>query len=178
MFTTKQGTAGARSLFESLASQLAAAIAGDAKTPFAIARDARITHQDLMQFLGGQDAVAPYSQHQKSVSIEMALSIAQGLTDPTPFTIAFGFELSPTNGTLAAGAVSTPYSVDFDHTNSVEPNYFIVSAGSLPPGLSLNSATGVLSGTPTTADSYAFTIQATDRNGKRGFRAYTLVIAP
>lgn len=177
MFTTKQGTAGARSFHASLASQLVAAIDADTKTVFEIARDAGITQSDLMQFLGGPNAVSPFSQHQKSVSLDIALSIAEGLTDKTPFTLAFGFEMSPTTSTLTAGTAGTAYTVDFNHTNSTEPNYFIVEDGALPPGLALNATTGVLSGTPSTAGDYAFTIQATDRNGKRGFRAYTLTIA-
>ena len=38
---------------------------------------------------------------------------------------------------------------------------FSVSAGSLPAGLTLNAATGVISGTPTTAATSSFTITAT-----------------
>lgn len=37
-----------------------------------------------------------------------------------------------------------------------------VTAGSLPAGLSLNAATGQISGTPTTGGTYPFTLQATD----------------
>jgi hypothetical protein len=40
-----------------------------------------------------------------------------------------------------------------------------VTVGSLPAGLALNSSTGVLSGTPTTAAAYSFTVQATNAFG-------------
>jgi hypothetical protein len=158
---------------------LAAAIAADAKSVFQIARDAGITQQDLMQFLGGPNAVEPFVQHQKTVSLDVALSIAEGLTDRTPFTLDFGFEMTPTNSSLAGGTVNVAHAgVDFNHVNSAEPNYWIVDDGKIPTGMTLNSSTGVLSGTPTVAGTYTFTIQATDRNGKRGFRTYTLVVAP
>jgi hypothetical protein len=42
---------------------------------------------------------------------------------------------------------------------------YSVSSGSLPPGTSLNPATGEYSGTPTTAGSYSFTISATNSAG-------------
>jgi hypothetical protein len=53
-----------------------------------------------------------------------------------------------------------------------------VVAGALPPGLSLNAATGVLSGTPTQAGNFSFTIVVTDANlcsSPQG--SYTLAIA-
>jgi len=42
---------------------------------------------------------------------------------------------------------------------------FTVSAGALPPGLSLNAVTGIVSGTPTTADTGVFTFTATNEIG-------------
>jgi hypothetical protein len=40
-----------------------------------------------------------------------------------------------------------------------------ISSGSLPPGLSLNSSQGVISGTPTALGNYPFTAQVTDTKG-------------
>ena len=40
-----------------------------------------------------------------------------------------------------------------------------VSSGALPPGLTLNATTGVLSGTPSTAGPYEFTVGIPDANG-------------
>jgi hypothetical protein len=47
----------------------------------------------------------------------------------------------------------------------VTPYTWSVYSGSLPTGLSLNSSTGVISGTPTTPNTYNFTIQVTDDQG-------------
>jgi uncharacterized protein with beta-barrel porin domain len=49
-----------------------------------------------------------------------------------------------------------------------------VSAGALPPGLALNPASGVISGTMTSQGAFAFTISALDSLGNTGSRAYSL----
>lgn len=53
---------------------------------------------------------------------------------------------------LPTGTVGTPYSYTLTGLGGVPPYTFALKAGfSLPAGLSLNSSTGVISGTPTTA---------------------------
>ncbi len=46
-----------------------------------------------------------------------------------------------------------------------------ISAGALPPGLSLNETTGLISGTPSAAGAYSFTITVTDgvKSGSKGY---------
>jgi hypothetical protein len=80
-------------------------------------------------------------------------------------------------GSLSAGTVGSSYSVSFSATPA--GNYqFGVSAGALPPGLSLNATTGVLSGTPTAANTYTFTIAARGFGNCTGLQSYTLTINP
>lgn len=83
--------------------------------------------------------------------------------------------LQPTtvpNGTRGVGYTSTTLSA----TGGAGPYAFSVSAGSLPNGLSLSPG-GVLSGTPTTANTFNFTVRATDVNGISGIASYTVVIS-
>jgi hypothetical protein len=57
-------------------------------------------------------------------------------------------------------------------------NYTFSVTGTLPPGLSV-AADGTLTGTPTTAGTFTFTVSATDLNGCHGQRTYSLsVCAP
>ena len=51
-----------------------------------------------------------------------------------------------------------------------------VTSGSLPPGLSIDSPTGVLSGTPTNAGEFSFTISVTDADAVQATKAYTMTI--
>ena len=78
-----------------------------------------------------------------------------------------------TAGALADGAVSVPYSQTFAATGGTTPYTWSVSSGSIP-GLALNASSGVLSGTPTTAGSYAFTMQVRDVAGLTATRPFNL----
>ncbi len=90
------------------------------------------------------------------------------------FTSAPLLTLSPT--TLPATGVNASYSHTITATGGTGPYTYVVTSGALPPGLTL-SATGVLSGTPTMAGSYPFTVTATDSMGNTGSQQYTLVVA-
>jgi hypothetical protein len=81
--------------------------------------------------------------------------------------------LSP--ATLPPGAVGTAYSQTISAFGGTAPYTFAFVSGSLPTGLTL-SANGALSGTPTTAGSFTFTVRASDAGGCFGSRVYTVVI--
>ena len=74
------------------------------------------------------------------------------------------------------GVIGTPYSQTVTATGGIAPYTFTLSNGALPTGLILNSTTGIISGTPTTAGTFTFTITATDANNCPGSRTYTIVI--
>lgn len=78
-----------------------------------------------------------------------------------------------TNATLAAMEEGTAYSDNVDVTGGKSPLAFSVSAGTLPAGLSLNATTGEISGTPTTAGAYDFTVLVTDDLGGTNSQQYT-----
>lgn len=80
--------------------------------------------------------------------------------------------------TLPNGTVGTPYNQIVSASGGTAPYTFSVSSGALPTGLILNAATGAITGTPTTAATFNFTITATDAGGCSGSRPYTMTIAP
>ena len=81
--------------------------------------------------------------------------------------------LSPS--TLPNGTIGAAYNETITATGGTPTYTFDVVSGSLPPGLSL-SLTGALTGVPTTAGSFTFTVRATDANQCFGSRVYTIDI--
>ena len=81
--------------------------------------------------------------------------------------------VSITKLSLPSGTAGTNYNDAF--TANVSGVTWSVSSGSLPAGLSLNSATGAISGTPTTAGTYTFIIKAA-KGTASDTREYTMTV--
>ena len=81
-----------------------------------------------------------------------------------------------TSSSSLQGTVGQSFSAILNAPAAVAPLNWTLVSGQLPPGISLNSATGALTGTPTTAGSYAFTVQVTDSNGRTATQELTAVI--
>jgi putative Ig domain-containing protein len=80
-----------------------------------------------------------------------------------------------TQSPLPSGRVNTLYSDSLNATGGVPPYVWNVVSGTVPPGLSL-SATGMLSGTPSTAGSFNFSAAVTDAAHPAGMSNVALSI--
>ena len=78
---------------------------------------------------------------------------------------------------LAGGKVGDSYSEPILAAGGVSPYTFSLASGSLPGGTSLNTSTGVISGTLTTAGTFSFTIGATDSHGLYNTQAFQIIVA-
>ncbi len=77
--------------------------------------------------------------------------------------------------TLPAGAVGTAYSATVS-TADARAGTWSIGAGALPPGLSIAPATGVISGTPTTAGTSQVGVHFKDSDGRVAGRVYNITI--
>lgn len=97
------------------------------------------------------DQSVPYSPGSRT---EVNLSIGS----TTPPSTSCGL----TTASLPSGTVGSAYSAGLTASGGTLPYTWSVTSGTLPAGLTLTSASGVISGTPTTAQTYNFTVQAND----------------
>jgi hypothetical protein len=76
--------------------------------------------------------------------------------------------------TLTNPTANVAYSATITATGGTSPYVFTLTSGSLPSGLTMNSSTGVISGTTSSGTTANFTITATDIYNCGGSRPYTL----
>ena len=121
----------------------------------------------------GNDVVRQYVKHQSSQTRP-----SNGLLDIGAYErpSATPQPLVLTTTSLPTGTPGIAYSATLAATGGVQPYNWSVTTGSLPSGLTLNPSTGVISGTPTTAGKYFFTVQVNDAQSPAATNAKPLSI--
>jgi len=96
-----------------------------------------------------------------------------------------GIEVNPssantvtvTNPGTHSSTVGTAASLQISASDSASGQTLTYSANGLPAGLSINSGTGLISGTPTTAGTSTVTVTATDTTGASGSATFTWTVS-
>jgi uncharacterized repeat protein (TIGR01451 family) len=100
--------------------------------------------------------------------IALSATNSAGSAPPTSFTLTVDPGPTPpvlTNDTPpAAAALGVPFTYTFTASGTPAPT-FSVASGAVPTGLSLDPVSGILSGTPTAAGPFSFTVAATNGVG-------------
>ena len=91
------------------------------------------------------------------------------------FTIRIIDRLTIGPESAAPATVGLAYSLPMTATLS-DPKAWSISQGALPPGLALGSSDGLISGTPTSAGSYSFTVLAVVDSKRSDTKALTIVV--
>ena len=87
-----------------------------------------------------------------------------------------GNTVTVTNPGNQTGTVGTAVSLQIHATDSASGQTLTYSASRLPAGLSINSSTGLISGTPTTAATSSVTVTAKDTTNASGSASFTWTI--
>ncbi len=150
-------------------------ISGGAATSVAVASAAS---HGTATASGTSITYTPTAGFSGSDSFTYTATNAGGTSSPATVTITVSAPtLVLTPASLGAGTAGSAYSATLSTTGGSAPYTYSISSGSLPAGLSLNTASGLISGTPTTSGTSNLTITATDANGATGSQAYSITIA-
>jgi hypothetical protein len=88
-----------------------------------------------------------------------------------------GNTVTVTNPGNQTGKVGTAASLQMNATDSQSGQIFTWSATGLPGGLSINSSSGLISGTPTGSGTFTVSVTATDTTSAKGSASFTWAIS-
>ncbi|HEX8971707.1 Ig domain-containing protein [Oryzihumus sp.] len=127
----------------------------------------------------GQGASANVSMGNGSYAMQSTWSNDTNRCDITHATVggSTGNTVTVTNPGNQTGTVGTATSLQITATDSASGQTLTYSASGLPAGLSINSSTGLISGTPTTAATYSTVVTATDTTGAKGTASFSWTIS-
>ena len=112
-----------------------------------------------------------------SFPVTITVTDATGGTASRAATLVIAAVPSLANPAPPSGQAAVPYSDALSVTGGTGPFTWAVSGGGLPTGVTLNASTGVLSGTPTTAGLYTFTVGVTDSYGLTATQSLNVTVA-
>jgi 6-phosphogluconolactonase (cycloisomerase 2 family) len=111
-------------------------------------------------------------------NFQLGIADANGDMATQNFSLLVNDLLSITTASLPGGTVGVNYSQTVQTANGQPPVTFAVISGTLPAGLNLNPATGLISGSPSQAGTASFMVQATDGLNLTAADALSIVVAP
>ena len=87
-------------------------------------------------------------------------------------------DLSISTGVLPDGAKDVGYNFVLEATGGLLPYTWRLKTGTLPSGLTLNTTTGAIYGTPTTRQTYSFTVEVNDSDSpaQTAQKTYTMEV--
>jgi hypothetical protein len=111
------------------------------------------------------------------VTVKDSATVHQVVTASLTINVAAaGTPLSIDSSTLPAATSAVPYSASLSAIGGNRPYVWSVSSASLPPGLSLNPSSGVISGIPSTSGTFHFTASLTDSSNPERTSSATMSI--
>jgi hypothetical protein len=121
----------------------------------------------------------PTSSGGSPFTIQVTVTDSASVTAAKQFTLTIGAALTITSGAaLPQGTLGQAYpTLTLAAVGGSQPYRWLVSAGSMATGLSL-SQSGIITGTPSAAGTFSFTVQVTDNVQTKAAKAFAISIFP
>jgi hypothetical protein len=123
--------------------------------------------------VGTYDVTASASGYQSQRVTGVAIS--DGTTSTQNYSLNPG-PLSIATSSLPGGVTGILYNQTLTAIGGFIPHIWSIASGTLPTSMTLNSSTGVISGTTTAAGTYSFTVQVSDAINNTVSKALSIVI--
>lgn len=131
-----------------------------------------INDDDIVE---GNEAFTVTLSNPSNVFLNIAVGTGTIVDNEIPPTITL------TPPTLPNSYVGVPYNQSVTAQEGIAPYNYAISAGALPTNLTLNPATGAITGIPVTPGTFNFTVTATDSSPGigpfTGSRAYSILVS-
>jgi large repetitive protein len=112
-----------------------------------------------------------------SFSFTVRATDADSRTGERPLAITVVAALVISGCPVPSGTAGVNYSSSVSAAGGTPPYTWSVSAGQVPPGITLAAATGLFSGTPTATGAFNFTLSAGDSAGRQATRACSIAVS-
>jgi hypothetical protein len=158
--------------------------------------------EEYVSVLSAAGGTSPYTWNVTGGSVPAGLTLTLGgvlsgtptkagtynftvqVTDAADATATQALTLIVNPGSLTVAQTSLPgatdgasYSTTLSAVGGAGSYLWTIVSGSLPSGLSLNVTTGVISGTPTAAGTFVFTVQVTDSDDNIGSASLSITVS-
>ncbi len=119
----------------------------------------------------------PAASNETQITI-IATSVADSTRHATSLvTIQHPLQLAITNSSLSGASVNTPYRANLSASGGTPPYQWMISGGSLAPGIQLQATTGAFAGAPSRQGTYSFTVKVTDTASNSATQSFTLAVS-
>jgi glucose/arabinose dehydrogenase len=111
-----------------------------------------------------------------TASFVLQVNTSAGRSGTRPFTIRVADPVTLAPASLTAAIQNQPYTQPLAALGGAGPFVWTINSGALPPGFTLSTSSGHITGTCSAVGNWTFVVDATDADARSGQLAYTLQV--